>query len=222
MQLPGRHAVPTVRGYKYVQTRDEIQPVPRPAKETGELYRSLVAQVALLALRDLFEADPRLASIGFNGHVDAINPGTGQCEYPCLISLNVERELFAQRPEARAVAIGQDAQGQAHRADAELHPPQGDGDKLPTQEFHARCPPPVADYVPSRWTGADDAGNSAAKASSRFFRCVTSNRTMCRAEITVNVEPIGCISPSTGRISALVNISSRWSSSTPPGLYETR
>ncbi|MBQ1076078.1 restriction endonuclease [Micromonospora sp. C31] len=96
MQLPGREAVPTVRGYKYVQTRDEIQPVPRPTKETSELYRSLVAQVALLTLHNLFEADPQLASIGFNGHVDAINPGTGQREYPCLISLNVERELFAQ------------------------------------------------------------------------------------------------------------------------------
>lgn len=96
LQLPGRDAVPTVRGYKYVQTRDEIQPIPRPAKETGEIYRSLVAQIALLTLRDLFEADPRLASIGFNGHVDAINPGTGQREYPCLISLSVERDSFTQ------------------------------------------------------------------------------------------------------------------------------
>ncbi|MEU1241758.1 hypothetical protein ABZ388_15500 [Micromonospora parva] len=28
MQLPGRDAGPIVRGYKYVQTRDETQPVP--------------------------------------------------------------------------------------------------------------------------------------------------------------------------------------------------
>lgn len=96
MQLPGREVVPTVRGYRYVQTRDEIQPIPRPAKETGDQYRSLVAQVALLVLRDLFEADPHLAGVGFNGHVDATNPGTGQREYPCLISLNVEREAFGQ------------------------------------------------------------------------------------------------------------------------------
>jgi restriction system protein len=96
MQLPGSDLVPTVRGYKYVQARDEIQPIPRPVKETGELYRSLVAQLALLVLRDLFEADPRLANVGFNGHVDATNPGTGQREYPCLISLNVERDAFAK------------------------------------------------------------------------------------------------------------------------------
>jgi restriction system protein len=56
----------------------------------------LVAQVALLVLRHLFDADPDLTSVGFNGHVDATNPGTGQREYPCLISLNVEREAFEQ------------------------------------------------------------------------------------------------------------------------------
>lgn len=96
MQLPSNEAVPTVRGYKYIQTRDEIQPVPRPAQEASELYGLLVAQIALLALRDLFGADSQLASIGFNGHVDAVNPGTGKREYPCLISLDVEREAFTQ------------------------------------------------------------------------------------------------------------------------------
>jgi len=96
LQLPGGNVVPIVRGYKYVQIRDELQAIPRTTKETGELYRSLVAQIALLVINDLFEADPALASIGFNGHVDATNPGTGQPEYPCLISLNVERSTFAE------------------------------------------------------------------------------------------------------------------------------
>ncbi len=46
-QLPGREVVPTVRGYKYVQTQDKTQATTRPVKEIGEMYRSLVAQVAL-------------------------------------------------------------------------------------------------------------------------------------------------------------------------------
>jgi restriction system protein len=96
LQLPGADVVPVVRGYRYIQTRDEIQPIPRPAKETGELYRSLLAQVALLTIKELFEADTGLAAVGFNGHVDATNPGTGQPEYPCLISLNVERPTFTE------------------------------------------------------------------------------------------------------------------------------
>jgi restriction system protein len=106
VQLPGRDVVPTVRGYRYVQSRDELQAVPRPAKEIGELYRFLLAQLALLVIRVLFVADPRLASVGFNGHVDATNPGTGQSEYPCLISLDVKLSAFREinlhrvRPEA--------------------------------------------------------------------------------------------------------------------------
>jgi restriction system protein len=96
VELPGRDVVPTVRGYKYIQSRDELQELVRPAKETGELYRLVIAQLALLITRDLFDADHRLASVAFNGHVDAVNPATGQREYPCLISLSVEREAFAE------------------------------------------------------------------------------------------------------------------------------
>lgn len=96
VQLPDHDVVPAVRTYKYIQVRDEIQPVPRSAKETGDIYRSVIAQVALLVLHDLFDADSQLTSIALNGHVDAVNPGTGQREYPCLISLNVDRETFEQ------------------------------------------------------------------------------------------------------------------------------
>jgi restriction system protein len=96
MQLPGRDVIPDVRAYKYIQVRDEVQTVPRPIKESSDIYRSVIAQVALLVLRDLFDADPLLTSIAFNGHVDAVDPGTGQSEYPCLISLNVDRETFEQ------------------------------------------------------------------------------------------------------------------------------
>ena len=96
LQLPDRDVVPTVREYRYVQSRDEIRPVPRSAKETADLYRSLIAQVALLVVRDVFDADPALKTVAFNGHVDATNPGTGKREYPCLISLNVERAAFAE------------------------------------------------------------------------------------------------------------------------------
>jgi len=55
-----------------------------------------LAQVVLLAINELFQVDARLATIGFNGHVDATNPGTGQPEYPCLISLNVQRGTFLE------------------------------------------------------------------------------------------------------------------------------
>ncbi|GAB4052349.1 restriction endonuclease [Catellatospora paridis] len=95
LQLPSRDVVPVVKGYSYIQSKDELRPAPRPAKEVAELYRATIAQVALLVTRDLFDADPMLREVGFNGHVDTVDPATGQSVYPCLISLTVDRDRFS-------------------------------------------------------------------------------------------------------------------------------
>jgi restriction system protein len=95
-ELPGPAVVPATRAVQYVQTKDEQRELPRPAKETGELYRLVVSQVALLCLRDVFQADPAIQAIAFNGHVWATNPATGKREYPCLISLSVDRPTFEE------------------------------------------------------------------------------------------------------------------------------
>jgi len=77
-ELPPRDVVPTVRAYRYVQKpADEERATNRPAKEVAALYRSVVSQVALLCLRNLFQSDDKLDMIGFNGHVHAVNPATG-------------------------------------------------------------------------------------------------------------------------------------------------
>jgi len=95
-ELPGPNVVPAVRAVQFVQTKDELRELPRPPKETGELYRLVVSQVALLCLRDVFDADPAIQAVAFNGHVWATNPATGRREYPCLISLSVDRGAFEQ------------------------------------------------------------------------------------------------------------------------------
>lgn len=95
-ELPGPGVVPATRAVQYVQTKDEQRELLRQPKEIGSLYRLVVGQVPLLCLRDLFDADPGLESVAFNGHVWATNPATGQREYPCLISLSVERGVFEQ------------------------------------------------------------------------------------------------------------------------------
>jgi restriction system protein len=92
--LPSREVVPTVASYKYLTTKDEQRGISRPKNEIGALYRNVVSQVALLCVRDLFDSDEALNSVGFNGHVHATNPATGEQEYPCIISLNVERVDF--------------------------------------------------------------------------------------------------------------------------------
>jgi restriction system protein len=93
-ELPSREVVPTVATYKYLSTKDEIRSTARPKNEVSTLYRSVISQVALLCVRDILNGDSALNAIGFNGHVHATNPATGAQEYPCIISLNVERSTF--------------------------------------------------------------------------------------------------------------------------------
>lgn len=93
-ELPENSLIPKVRAYKYVQARDVLEPIDRPAKEIRELYRLVIAQIALLCIRDLFGSDRAIKAVAFNGHVHHTNPATGKREYPCLISLNVDREKF--------------------------------------------------------------------------------------------------------------------------------
>ncbi|GAA3744794.1 restriction endonuclease [Plantactinospora mayteni] len=99
LQLPGTDVVPTAKTFRYVQSgqnADTILETRRPDSEIKRLYRDVIAQVTLLAIRDLFDADERLREVAFNGHVDSINPATGRQEYPCLISLDVERTVFEE------------------------------------------------------------------------------------------------------------------------------
>jgi restriction system protein len=84
-----------VRGVTYVKTKDEFREVARPTKECHQLYRSLISQLSLLIIRDLFDADVHLEQISFGGHVTTTDPATGQVDYPCLVSVIVHREEFA-------------------------------------------------------------------------------------------------------------------------------
>lgn len=93
-ELPNREIIPTTASYRYLSTKDEIRPTARPRSEVGTLYRSIISQVALLCVRDLFNSDQAVQAVGFNGHVHAVNPATGEREFPCVISMNVEREHF--------------------------------------------------------------------------------------------------------------------------------
>lgn len=93
-ELPTVEAVPDVVSYTYVGTTGAMRAKARAAGEVGKAYRSVVSQIALLYMRDLFEADPDLENVELSGHVHAISPATGQREYPCLISFAVDRARY--------------------------------------------------------------------------------------------------------------------------------
>ncbi|MFI0976769.1 restriction endonuclease [Streptomyces sp. NPDC021093] len=98
IDLPLEDVVPAARAYRYVKTRDEMNPVPRPDKDRKELYASVLAQTALRTVHELFTADTEGAvqSIALNGHVATIDRATGRAVHPCLITLQASREEFGE------------------------------------------------------------------------------------------------------------------------------
>ena len=96
--LPLFDVVPDVASYKYVKSTDSIATTARPATQRKTLYASLIAQVALRALHDLFDstAAPHVDTIVFNGHAESIDEGTGQAIRPCLLTVRVTRDLWGQ------------------------------------------------------------------------------------------------------------------------------
>ncbi|MBV8539268.1 MAG: restriction endonuclease [Pseudonocardiales bacterium] len=94
--LPGSEVVPLARGYRYVKTRQEIDPLPRPVKEIKELYATVIAQLALRTMRECFAVPviDVVDSVVFSGHVKARDRATGREIEPCVISVGARREVF--------------------------------------------------------------------------------------------------------------------------------
>ncbi|WP_230423651.1 restriction endonuclease [Streptomyces radicis] len=98
IDLPLEDVVPAARAYRYVKTRDEITPVPRPEKERKELYSSVLAQTALRTVHEILASDTErvIRSVALNGHVATIDRATGRDVHPCLITLQADRGEFSQ------------------------------------------------------------------------------------------------------------------------------
>jgi restriction system protein len=96
--LPALSAVPEVRAYKYNKTRDVISETPRPAIERRNLYSSVIAQLTLRTLHEVFEADrlQNIETVIFNGHVDSIDAATGKHARPCVVSVRSTRPVFEE------------------------------------------------------------------------------------------------------------------------------
>jgi len=96
LELPGFDVIPEVREFKFVKSRGDVTTVPMPATQQRAIYSSLLAQVALRALHQVFEADQHstIQSVVLNGHVETVDPRTGQRIHPCLITLRTTRDVF--------------------------------------------------------------------------------------------------------------------------------
>jgi restriction system protein len=94
--LPEFDAIPDVKEHRYVKSRDEITASARSATQRKALYSSVLAQIALRTVHEIFEADRwrHVETVVYNGVVDSIDKRTGQPARICLISLRTTRDSF--------------------------------------------------------------------------------------------------------------------------------
>jgi restriction system protein len=97
-ELPRQEVIPAVTGYRYLKTKDVIQPDPRKKPEIDKLYEKLIARVALRTLAEAFEVAPMtlVSGIVFNGYVSAKDRATGKAIRPLLLSVHADREPFGE------------------------------------------------------------------------------------------------------------------------------
>ena len=94
--LPALAAMPQVKNYKYVKSRDEITSSDLPATQKKKLYSSAISQLTLCILHTVFKSDASdlVDALVFNGYVDSVDPATGQAIRPCLVTVRTTKDVF--------------------------------------------------------------------------------------------------------------------------------
>jgi restriction system protein len=95
--LPLVDVVPKYKAFHHIKTRKVVEPIPRPVGEVRQIYQSVIAQIALRTLREIFDVTPNemISTVVFNGRVHEVDPLTGQKIQPHLITLRATRQQFA-------------------------------------------------------------------------------------------------------------------------------
>ncbi|MYD10001.1 MAG: hypothetical protein F4X02_08140 [Chloroflexi bacterium] len=94
--LPTPDVIPDASRYVYDATRDEIVAAAMSNKRRRRLYRSMLAQISLRAVHEIFTADrtEKLDRIDFGGYAEGINPSSGQEGRFCLVALAITRRQY--------------------------------------------------------------------------------------------------------------------------------
>ena len=111
--LPGVEVIPTVKELQHVSESDEVAVLPRDAAQVESLYSSVVAQVMLRTLHELFDADGYgwLETVTLNGMTTQAASGRPGRRV-CLVTVHTSRSQFAglnltqQEPRANLAELG--------------------------------------------------------------------------------------------------------------------
>jgi restriction system protein len=96
--LPTENCLPTVKEVKYVASKRELRETHISAAETKRTYDSVLYQITLRSIHELFEADvtDALSVVSFNGWVNSVDKATGKEENKCILSIQATRSEFMQ------------------------------------------------------------------------------------------------------------------------------
>ena len=96
-ELPPQSVIPLDRDYRYVATRDAIDALPRADSDIKELYRTVIAQVALRTIHEVLISTPAgvIELVTFYGKVSATDPATGLPVQPLLLQVSADRRVFS-------------------------------------------------------------------------------------------------------------------------------
>jgi restriction system protein len=96
--LPAPESLPTVKEVRYVQTKDDFKETQLSEKERESLYDSLLYQITLRTIHELFEADTAdaLDAAALSGIVTALDRTTGHNVTACILSVLARKEAFMQ------------------------------------------------------------------------------------------------------------------------------
>jgi restriction system protein len=95
-ELPLQTAVPAVVAYRFTPAKG-MTAVPRKEPEIKKLYGDLIARLTLRTIGEAFDATSPdvVTGIVFNGYASTKDKATGRAVRPLLISVNAERDRFA-------------------------------------------------------------------------------------------------------------------------------
>jgi restriction system protein len=111
--LPGVEVIPTVSELQHLSESDEVAVRPRGAAQVESLYSSVVAQVMLRTLHELFDSDGNawLETVTLNGMTTQAADGRPDRRV-CLVTVRASRSQFAalnltqQDPRANLAELG--------------------------------------------------------------------------------------------------------------------
>jgi len=107
VSIPGPEIVPTTKEYKYVKAQDAITSTELPISAVKSRYNSIVTQVAIRTLHEIFEADrnSKISSISLTVGTNALNKATGNVEDIPFVVVSAGREKFLEFNLAQVDAL---------------------------------------------------------------------------------------------------------------------